>query len=221
MSDATLFPSPTWAPDAVAGSRLAWRPALKRALDVAMATVALVLTLPLLVVLAVAVRLDSPGPVLFRQRRVGLNGREFEVLKIRSMVANAEALRERLQAANEADGPLFKITHDPRITRVGGWLRKLSLDELPQLFNVVRGDMSLVGPRPALPQEVATYDRRAARRLLAKPGITGPWQVSDRHQSSFEDYLALDLDYVENWSLGRDLALIARTVPAVLQRTGV
>ncbi|MBW3557923.1 MAG: sugar transferase [Actinobacteria bacterium] len=190
-------------------------------MDVAFATAALLLTLPLLAMLAVAVRLDSPGPVLFRQRRVGLNGNEFEVLKMRSMVANAEALREQLEAANEADGPLFKITHDPRITRVGRWLRKLSLDELPQLFNVVRGDMSVVGPRPALPNEVATYDQRAARRLLAKPGITGPWQVSDRHQSSFEDYLALDLDYVENWSLGRDLVIIARTVPAVLQRTGV
>ncbi|MGH9151698.1 MAG: sugar transferase [Acidimicrobiales bacterium] len=218
MSDTALLPSRAWRTTAPA--RLERRAVLKRALDVLLAGGALVLSLPLLVILAAAVHLDSPGPVLFRQRRVGLNGREFTILKLRSMVANAEALRERLEAANEADGPLFKITHDPRVTRLGRWLRKLSLDELPQLLNVVRGDMSLVGPRPALPHEVDSYDHRAARRLLAKPGITGPWQVSDRHRSSFEDYLALDLDYVENWSIGRDLLLLARTVPAVLQRTG-
>lgn len=220
MSDTALLPSRAWPTTSRVGARPARRAVAKRALDVVLAGAALVLSLPLLAILATAVRLDSPGPVLFRQRRVGLNGREFTILKFRSMVANAEALRERLEAANEADGPLFKITHDPRVTGLGRWLRRLSLDELPQLFNVVRGDMSLVGPRPALPDEVASYDHRAARRLLAKPGITGPWQVSDRHQSSFDDYLALDLDYVENWSIGRDLALLARTVPAVLQRTG-
>lgn len=194
--------------------------AAKRILDVTVATVILVMGLPLLLIIAMSVRLDSPGSVLYRQRRVGLDGQEFVILKFRSMVANADGLRDQLQSSNEADGPLFKITHDPRVTKVGRWLRKGSFDELPQLVNVVKGEMSLVGPRPALPSEVAMYDARTAGRLLAKPGMTGPWQVSDRHHSSFEDYVSLDLDYVQGRSFGGDLRLLARTVPAVLQRTG-
>jgi lipopolysaccharide/colanic/teichoic acid biosynthesis glycosyltransferase len=184
------------------------------------ATVVLVAAVPLLLLIALFVCIDSPGAVLYRQRRVGLDGRVFVILKFRSMVVGADALRDLLQPANEADGPLFKLENDPRVTGVGRWLRKLSLDELPQLLNVVAGDMSLVGPRPALPSEVATYDARTAGRLSAKPGITGPWQVSGRHSSSFEDYVSLDLDYVENRSFGGDLVLLACTVPVVLQRTG-
>ncbi len=220
MSDTAALGPAAGGHSSAAAPRLMSRTTLKRGVDVLLASGVLVLSLPLLAMLAAAVHLDSSGPVLFRQRRVGLNGKEFVILKFRSMVSDAEALRGQLEAANEADGPLFKITHDPRTTRVGAWLRKLSLDELPQLVNVVRGDMSLVGPRPALPCEVARYDQRTAGRLLVKPGITGPWQVSDRHRSSFEDYLILDLDYVANWSIGGDLVLLARTVPAVLHRTG-
>ena len=193
---------------------------MKRCLDVALSSMVLVVLVPLVAVIALVVRLDSPGPVLFRQRRVGAGGREFVMLKFRSMHDGAETLRGLLQEANEADGPLFKVSHDPRITRVGAWLRRLSLDEIPQFVNVLRGQMSLVGPRQALPSEVATYDQRTTRRLLVKPGLTGPWQVSDRHLSSFEDYVRLDLDYVDGWSVVGDIVLLARTVPAVLRQTG-
>lgn len=185
-----------------------------------LAAIALLALLPVLLALAVIVRLDSPGPVLFRQRRVGLGGREFTMFKLRSMVQEAEDLRQELEQHNEADGVLFKIDNDPRITRVGSWLRRFSLDEIPQLVNVVRGDMSLVGPRPALPSEVAAYDARTAVRLTVKPGLTGPWQVSERHRTSFEGYVSLDLDYVARWSVGGDVVLMARTVPAILRLTG-
>lgn len=195
--------------------------AVKRGLDIAVAATVLLVLLPLVAALAAIVRLDSRGPVLFRQRRVGVGGREFVMLKFRSMVDGAEALRGLLEGANEADGPLFKVTHDPRITRVGAWLRRFSLDEIPQFLNVLRGEMSLVGPRPALPSEVATYDVGTARRLMVKPGLTGPWQVSDRHRSTFDDYVRLDLDYVNGWSVAGDLVLLARTIPAVLRSTGV
>lgn len=197
-----------------------WSRLMKRSLDVAFSSMVLVVLLPVVAVIALVVRFESPGPVLFRQRRVGAGGREFVMLKFRSMHDGAEALRGLLQGANEADGPLFKVSHDPRITRVGAWLRRFSLDEIPQFVNVLRGEMSLVGPRPALPSEVATYDHRTSRRLLVKPGLTGPWQVSDRHRSSFEDYVRLDLDYVDGWSVVGDIVLLARTVPAVLRQTG-
>lgn len=193
---------------------------LKRTLDVVVSATALLVLLPVLVGVAILVRLDSPGPVLFRQRRAGLGGQGFVMFKFRSMVDGAEALRGLMAELNEADGPLFKVSNDPRVTRIGTWLRKLSIDEIPQFLNVLRGDMSLVGPRPALPSEVETYDQRTSMRLLVKPGITGPWQVSDRHRSTFEDYVAQDLDYVTGWSFGRDLALLVRTIPAVLSRTG-
>ncbi len=193
---------------------------MKRTLDIAFSSLVLVALLPVVAVIALVVRFDSPGPVLFRQRRVGAGGREFMMLKFRSMHDGAEALRGLLAEANEADGPLFKVSHDPRITRMGAWLRRFSLDEIPQFVNVLRGEMSLVGPRPALPSEVATYDYRTARRLLVQPGLTGPWQVSDRHRSSFEDYVRLDLDYVDGWSVVGDIVLLARTVPAVLRHTG-
>ena len=198
-----------------------WGRVAKRALDIALSATALLVLLPVVVVLAAIVRLDSQGPALFRQPRVGLAGREFMMLKFRSMVQGAEQLKAAIEDANEADGLLFKMANDPRVTRVGSWLRRYSLDEIPQLLNVLRGEMSLVGPRPALPTEVAAYDTHTAERLTIKPGLTGPWQVSDRHRSSFEDYVRLDLDYVQSWSGTGDLALLVRTVPAVLRSTGV
>jgi lipopolysaccharide/colanic/teichoic acid biosynthesis glycosyltransferase len=166
------------------------------------------------------VRLSGPGPILFRQRRVGQDGREFTLHKFRSMVRDAEQRLGSLSASNESDGLLFKMRDDPRITRVGKVLRNWSLDELPQLLDVLRGDMSIVGPRPPLPAEVANYDRWLRNRLRVKPGITGLWQVSGRHSLSFEDYVRYDLFYVENWSLALDLFISLRTIPAVLGRSG-
>ncbi|WP_341717322.1 sugar transferase [Micromonospora sp. FIMYZ51] len=181
---------------------------------------ALALLLPLLLVIALAVRLDSRGPVLFRQVRVGQGGREFAVFKFRTMVTNADALLAELVSRNETDGLMFKMRDDPRVTRVGRLLRKWSLDELPQLLNVVRGQMSLVGPRPPLPSEVARYDGDVARRLLVKPGMTGLWQVSGRSDLSWEDGIRLDLYYVENWSLAADLSILWKTVGAVVNGRG-
>ena len=170
--------------------------------------------------LAAAVLIDTGRPIFFRQIRVGRGGREFGVFKFRTMVANADAMLTRLVARNETDGLLFKMRRDPRVTRVGRFLRSWSLDELPQLFNVVLGHMSLVGPRPPLPAEVANYDGDIARRLLVKPGMTGLWQVSGRSDLSFEDGIRLDLYYVENWSLAADLAIIWKTFGAVMGRRG-
>ncbi|MGI8938184.1 MAG: sugar transferase [Iamia sp.] len=197
-----------------------WRRTAKRAFDLALASATLVVTSPIIAVAMVAIRLDSPGPMLFRQVRVGRNGRPFQVLKLRTMVQDAEARRDELLAENEADGPLFKMENDPRITRVGGFLRKTSIDELPQLWNVIRGEMSLVGPRPALPHETEAWDPLLTQRLRVTPGITGMWQVNGRSESSFEDYTRLDLYYVDNWSLLIDMAILAKTVPVVLLRRG-
>ncbi len=180
----------------------------------------LVLLAPLLAVLVVAVRLDSPGPAFFVQSRVGRRGQLFRMFKLRSMHLDAEDRKLALMAENEADGALFKIRRDPRVTRFGYWLRRSSLDELPQLLNVVRGDMSLVGPRPALPDEVADYDEMALRRLLVKPGITGLWQVSGRSDLCWEESIQLDLYYAENWRLRDDFAIAARTLGAVVQARG-
>ena len=184
------------------------------------ACIGLLLTLPALLVVGLLVRLDSPGPAIYRQQRVGRDGRLFTMYKFRSMSTSADDELVHLVAFNEADGVLFKIQHDPRITRIGGWLRRSSLDELPQLWNVVRGDMSLVGPRPALPEEVARYDVDPRRRLVVKPGITGLWQVSGRSDLSWAESVRLDVRYVDNWSLGLDLSILARTVRAVLGHRG-
>ena len=165
-------------------------------------------------------KLTSPGPVLFRQTRVGQYARPFEVLKLRTMVLDAEARLAALGELNEADGPMFKMAHDPRITRVGGFLRRTSLDELPQLWNVARGQMSLVGPRPALPSEMVEWDSELYNRLRVKPGITGMWQVNGRSGSSFADYQRLDLYYVDNWSILVDVGILAKTLPAVLSSRG-
>ncbi len=180
----------------------------------------LLATAPLLALLAVAVRADSPGPVLFRQTRVGIDGRRFTMLKFRSMVRDAEERRDDLLDLDEGNGVLFKVRRDPRVTRVGSLLRRFSLDELPQLINVLRGDMSLVGPRPPLPEEVAEYDGDAVRRLRVRPGMTGLWQVSGRSDLSWEESLRLDLRYVDNWSMALDLSILWRTWRAVVRGAG-
>jgi len=197
-----------------------WRAAAKRGFDIAGALAGLLVTAPIAVAAAIAVRLDSPGEILFRQTRVGRDSKPFKVLKFRSMVADAEVQLTELAALNEADGPLFKMRSDPRVTRVGKFIRKTSIDELPQLWNVLRGEMSLVGPRPALPHETEAWDALLTERLRVKPGITGMWQVNGRSDTSFEDYTRLDLYYVDNWSLLTDLAILLKTVPVVLTSRG-
>ncbi|MEV4626288.1 sugar transferase [Micromonospora sp. NPDC049523] len=196
------------------------RKVVKGFVDRAAAFAALTVALPILAVLALAIKLDSRGPVIFRQIRVGQGGREFGVYKFRTMVTNADALLAELTARNETDGLMFKMRDDPRVTRVGKFLRKWSLDELPQLANVLFGHMSLVGPRPPLPSEVARYDGDVARRLLVKPGMTGLWQVSGRSDLTWEDGIRLDLYYVENWSLAADLTILWKTFGAVINSRG-
>jgi exopolysaccharide biosynthesis polyprenyl glycosylphosphotransferase len=175
---------------------------------------------PVLAILALAVRMDSSGPVLFRQVRVGKDGREFVMFKFRTMHTDAEARLAELRHLNEGDGVLFKLRDDPRVTRVGRFLRKFSLDELPQLLNVLTGNMSLVGPRPPLPREVAAYADDVHRRLAVRPGMTGLWQVSGRSDLPWEEAVRLDLRYVENWSLSLDLVILLRTLSAVTRGAG-
>jgi exopolysaccharide biosynthesis polyprenyl glycosylphosphotransferase len=193
---------------------------LKTVFDRLLGALLLVLALPLVAGIALAVRLSGPGPVLFRQVRVGVDGRRFTMLKFRSMVHDAEHRRTALSDLDEGNGMLFKIHQDPRVTPVGALLRRFSLDELPQLFNVLRGDMSLVGPRPPLPEEVAGYDGDAVRRLRVRPGMTGLWQVSGRSDLSWEESLRLDLRYVDNWSFALDLSILWRTWRAVIRGSG-
>ena len=194
--------------------------ALRRALDVLVSAAALLLLLPVLALLALLIRLDSPGPILFVQTRVGRHGRHFPVFKFRSMFTNAEERLHTVLAANERSGPVFKIKRDPRITRTGRWLRRCSVDEVPQLLNVLRGEMSLVGPRPALPREVALYTPEQADRLSVLPGLTGLWQVSGRATLSWEESVALDLEYVRRQSAWLNLVILLRTIPAVLTGHG-
>jgi exopolysaccharide biosynthesis polyprenyl glycosylphosphotransferase len=194
--------------------------AMKRLLDITVSSAALVLLSPLLIAVAAAVKLTSRGPVLFRQKRVGRLGRTFEMLKFRSMVTNAESLKGSLSERNEQAGPVFKMTRDPRVTAVGRFIRRHSIDELPQLVNVLRGDMSLVGPRPPLPSEVERYEAWQRRRLSVRPGLTCVWQVSGRNQIAFDEWMLLDMRYIDNWSLLEDLRLIFRTVPVVLTGRG-
>ena len=193
---------------------------LKDAVERGFAAVALLVLLPFLALTALLIRLDSRGAALFSQRRVGRNGQEFTVYKFRTMYADAEALLTELRQHNECDGPLFKMRRDPRVTRVGRLLRRFSLDELPQLWNVVRGDMALVGPRPPLPTEAAVYADDVTRRLLVKPGLTGLWQVSGRSDLSWQESVRLDLYYVENWSLALDAMVIWKTLWAVARGRG-
>jgi exopolysaccharide biosynthesis polyprenyl glycosylphosphotransferase len=193
---------------------------VKRSIDLVFAGLALVSGAPLMALLALMIKLESPGPVLFRQERVGRNGRCFTVYKFRSMVEGAEEQQEALQELNEADGPLFKIRDDPRMTHVGKLLRKFSLDELPQLYNVLRGEMSLIGPRPPLPAEVKQYQEWHKRRLEVAPGLTGLSQISGRSQLTFDETALLDIYYIENWSLGLDTKILLQTIPRVIFGNG-
>lgn len=192
----------------------------KRAMDIVISLAAILILSPLLIIIALLVKFTSPGPVIFRQKRSGLGGKEFTCLKFRSMCQDAEQKRAEIAHLNEASGPVFKIRADPRITPVGRVIRKLSLDELPQLFNVLRGDMSIVGPRPPLPSEVAEYSQRAQRRLSVKPGITCIWQISGRSDVSFDRWVELDIQYIETMSFWNDLSIFFRTFPAVLTARG-
>ncbi len=192
----------------------------KRSLDILGSAVFLLILGPILLAAAIAVKLEDGGPILFKQKRIGLHGKEFDCLKLRSMCVNAEARLAELQARNEGAGVLFKMKHDPRITRVGRFIRRFSIDELPQLWNALRGDMSLIGPRPALPSEVARYDDDTRRRLQVRPGLTGLWQVSGRSRLTWEDTVRLDLYYVDNWSVAQDMIILIRTAKAVLGSNG-
>jgi len=192
----------------------------KRAFDMGVAGLVLLFTAPVFLAVAAAIRLDSRGPVFFRQRRVGLNGRDFTMMKFRSMHAGAEQGLEGLRASNEMSGPAFKMKNDPRVTRFGRFLRKTSLDELPQFINVLRGEMSVVGPRPPIRAEVQQYQRWQRRRLSVRPGIPCTWQVSGRNDIDFDRWMKLDLEYIDRWSLWSDLSICLRTIPAVLTARG-
>jgi exopolysaccharide biosynthesis polyprenyl glycosylphosphotransferase len=193
---------------------------VKRVFDVAVSAAVLLALAPVFAAIAIAIRLDSPGPVVFRQRRVGRNGRPFEMLKFRSMYRDAEQRLGFLREKNEMSGPVFKMTNDPRVTRVGRFLRRTSLDELPQFWNVLRGEMSVVGPRPPIASEVRQYKRWQRRRLSVRPGITCTWQISGRNEIDFDEWMELDLEYIDQWSLWRDLEICAKTIPAVLSARG-
>jgi len=192
----------------------------KRLMDILVSFAGLVASLPLMFIIAVLIKLESKGPVLFRQIRTGLNGRRFVLLKFRSMVHDAEHQRDALEGLNEMSGPVFKLTRDPRVTRAGAFLRRTSLDELPQLWNVLKGDMSLVGPRPPLPSEVKRYARWQRRRLSMKPGLTCLWQTSGRNEVDFDEWMRLDMEYIDTWSLTKDVKIILKTIPAVLFARG-
>ena len=190
---------------------------IKRLIDVVFSTIGLIVLSPIMLIVAVAIKLeDIKGPILFSQERVGYLGKTFKMYKFRSMYVDAEQRLQELQHLNEQTGPVFKIKDDPRITKVGKFIRKTSLDELPQLVNVLRGEMSIVGPRPALPREVKQYNAYQKQRLLVKPGITCIWQVSGRNNIGFDEWVELDLEYIKNQSLGLDIKLILQTIPALL-----
>lgn len=193
---------------------------MKRSADFIVSAIGILMISPILLIIAAAIKLDSKGPLLIKQKRIGKNGAPFHMLKFRSMVANAEALKASLADQNEADGPVFKIKNDPRITRVGRFIRKYSLDELPQLFNVLAGQMSLVGPRPPLPNEVEQYSDYQWRRFDVRPGITGLWQVSGRSDLPFEEWVKLDIYYIERWSLSLEFKILLKTIPVVLKGEG-
>ena len=193
---------------------------MKRGLDLALSSLILIAISPVLLAIAIAIKLDSHGPVFYRSERIGKKGRVFNCMKFRTMVREAEKRRAGLMNMNERESVLFKISDDPRITKVGRFLRKYSLDELPQFFNVLRGDMSIVGPRPPMAGEVREYKLSHLRRLDVTPGITGLWQVQARRDPSFDHYISLDLTYIEKWSIWLDLKIIIRTVGVVFTGTG-
>lgn len=198
----------------------AWQKVLKRTADLGVSLVAILVFIPLTLIIAVAIKMDAPGPVFFKQIRVGEKGRLFLLYKFRSMYRDADKMKQSLSDMNEAEGPVFKIKRDPRITKVGALLRKTSLDELPQFINVLRGDMSLVGPRPPLPLEVEKYTDYQRGRLAVRPGLTCLWQVQGRSSVSFDRWVELDLEYIRNQSLWLDAKILVKTVPAVLKGTG-
>lgn len=199
-----------------------WQAVAKQIIDFSAAWLALLVLAPLMLACALIIKFTSPGPVFFRQKRSGLNGRPFEMLKFRSMVTNAEQLKQELASLNEMSGPVFKVTNDPRVTPFGRFMRKWSIDELPQLINILRGDMSLVGPRPLPVDEVKRFDERAHRRRLSvKPGLTCLWQISGRSElTDFREWVRLDLEYIDNWSIWLDLKIILRTIPVVMSGSG-
>ena len=208
-----LFMSPRW--------HSHFRLAIKRTLDVTVSAILLLLLAPVFLLLAIAVKLSPPGPIFYRWKVVGCGGRPFTGYKFRSMVVNADALRDELASRNEMTGPVFKIADDPRITKVGALLRKYSLDELPQLYSVLKGDMSLVGPRPPLVTEFEQFTEYQKQKVAVKPGITCLWQVSGRNQiSDFDEWVRLDLEYISRWSLSLDLAILMRTVETVFSGSG-
>jgi exopolysaccharide biosynthesis polyprenyl glycosylphosphotransferase len=200
--------------------RLPGQAFFKRALDIILSSIGLIIICPISLVIVLAIKVSTRGPVFFAQERVGLNGRLFKMLKFRTMVVNAEELKGNIAHLNEMGGPVFKITNDPRVTHVGRFLRKSSLDELPQLWNVLIGEMSLVGPRPPLPCEVDNYDPKYRKRLSVKPGITCIWQISGRNEVGFEEWMEMDVEYVDKWSIWMDMKILVKTVPAVLMRKG-
>lgn len=189
---------------------------IKRIIDIVASFTGLILLSPLILIVSMLIKLESKGEVIFKQKRVGLNGKEFYMYKFRSMVINAEELKEQLESQNEMSGPMFKIKDDPRITKVGKFIRKTSIDELPQLINVIKGDMSLVGPRPSLPKEVEKFEQWMMERLEVKPGLTCIWQVSGRNNIDFEDWMKLDIKYVRERSFKLDIKLILKTVLVLL-----
>lgn len=193
---------------------------IKSTIDLLLASLFIVTLFPLLLLITILIKLTSRGPAIFRQVRCGLGGRKFDLFKFRSMITNAEVVRDDLQHLNEMTGPVFKLSKDPRCTPLGRWLRKFSLDELPQLINILKGDMSFVGPRPPLPEEVDRYERWQRRRLRMKPGLTCLWQVQGRNEIDFEEWMRLDLQYIDNWSLFLDLKIIFQTIPIVLLGRG-
>ncbi|MGB7947533.1 MAG: sugar transferase [Candidatus Binatia bacterium] len=198
-----------------------WQLLAKRLIDIVASAALLVALAPLFAVVALLIKLDSPGAVFFKQERIGLNKRRFRLLKFRTMVDGADAQQAELEHLNEAAGPVFKIKKDPRVTRLGRFLRRCSIDELPQLFNVLKGDMSLVGPRPLPVRDVERIDVRShKRRFSIKPGITCLWQVNGRSNIGFEDWVRLDLEYIDKWSLGLDARILLKTIPAVLKGPG-
>jgi lipopolysaccharide/colanic/teichoic acid biosynthesis glycosyltransferase len=215
-----LQPPATVAPPTGLLKAAPWQRSAKRAMDVVIGAFLLVLLSPLMVITALAVMMTSWGPPLLPQVRIGKEGRPFKMYKFRSMRPGAHEARGELSALNEANGPIFKVRSDPRVTAVGRVIRKLSLDEVPQLVNVIRGEMSLVGPRPPLPEEVATYTPYQFQRLQARPGITCIWQVSGRSEIDFETWVEMDLQYIRDWTLRKDLGLLVKTIPAVLSGRG-
>jgi len=195
---------------------------VKKIMDIFGSLLGIIILSPVMILMGILIKTSSPGPIIFKQPRVGLRGRQFQLYKFRTMVVNADELKKELEDLNEADGPAFKIADDPRVTKIGKFLRKTGLDELPQLFNVLKGEMSLIGPRPPLPEETTQYERWQLRRLSVKPGLSCFWQVKpDRNSIKFEKWMELDLAYIDNWSLRLDFVILLKTIKTIFHKTGL